>query len=146
MTSAQDFVEAARSYMDVRWHHLGRSREGVDCIGLLLLAAQDCGLEHDATPGDYKRGTKGFDMFDVLTRVGDPVSLADTRDGDLLVFSDGYFPGHMGIRSTRYGLPYVVHAHLKRRKVVEEPLTHDLWNMLRRAYRPFAFAAKEFVS
>jgi len=38
------FVAAARSYVGVPWKHQGRSRTGLDCIGLTVLAGRDCGL------------------------------------------------------------------------------------------------------
>ena len=37
----ETFVAAARGYVGVPWRHLGRSRTGVDCIGLVLLAARE---------------------------------------------------------------------------------------------------------
>ncbi len=47
------FVAAARSWIGVPWAHQGRSRAGVDCIGLVVMAARDCWLQVplDATYG-----------------------------------------------------------------------------------------------
>src|SRR5699024_7702666 len=36
-------VRAARGWVGVRWRHQGRSRDGVDCGGLLVVAMADIG-------------------------------------------------------------------------------------------------------
>lgn len=40
----EKFVEAARSYVGVPFKHQGRSRAGLDCVGLIVVAARECGL------------------------------------------------------------------------------------------------------
>lgn len=42
--TASEFIEAARSYLGCPFHHQGRVRDGIDCIGILVCAARDCGL------------------------------------------------------------------------------------------------------
>jgi hypothetical protein len=62
---AQDFVDAARSYLGVPFRHQGRTEHGVDCIGLVILARLKLG-PWDATRHDivnYRRNPK--DALDV---------------------------------------------------------------------------------
>lgn len=40
-----EFVEAARSYLQIPFEHQGRSRSGVDCLGLLVCIARDLGID-----------------------------------------------------------------------------------------------------
>lgn len=40
----EKFIDEARSYLSVPWKHQGRTRRGVDCVGLVVLAARSCGL------------------------------------------------------------------------------------------------------
>lgn len=37
-------IDAARKYKGVKWRHLGRSRTGLDCAGLPIVAFADCGV------------------------------------------------------------------------------------------------------
>ena len=130
------FVAAARTYRGVRWHHLGRSRDGVDCIGLLLLAGRDAGLILPEPP-PYARGHRGYDLARGLGALGREVSLLAARDGDVLLFADGTYPAHVGLRTTwADGRPAVLHAHARLRRVVEQPIAGPVDATLRAAYRP----------
>lgn len=40
-----ELVKAARAYLGCPFHHQGRSRHGLDCAGLLVLAYRDLGIE-----------------------------------------------------------------------------------------------------
>jgi cell wall-associated NlpC family hydrolase len=115
--------EAARAYLGVPWRHLGRSREGLDCIGLVLLAARDCGIVAD-DPAPYAREPSSQLLRRELARYLDQVSLADPRPGDVLVFNLGIYAGHIGIvgKHPDYGCLSLIHAYAPRRRVVEERL------------------------
>lgn len=39
------FIKVARSYLGVPWVHQGRSRTGLDCVGLIVISARNCGLD-----------------------------------------------------------------------------------------------------
>lgn len=133
-------ADAARAYIGTRWHHLGRTREGMDCVGLVLAAYRDCGVLLDDY-ASYARGHRGDDMLAHIAGQGRRVPIDATADGDVLLFTDSLYVCHMGIRSTRYGEPAVVHAKLPRRRVTEEPLTGDTWTALRFAFRHPALEA-----
>jgi hypothetical protein len=114
---------AARAYLGVPWRHLGRSREGLDCIGLVLLAARDCGLAAD-DPAPYAREPSSQRLRAGLAAVLDEVPIAAARRGDVLVFNLGLYAGHLGVLAFHpgYFVPSVIHAFAPRRRVVEEPL------------------------
>lgn len=44
MISREEWVAEVRSYIDVPYHHQGRSRDGIDCPGPLILPARHFGL------------------------------------------------------------------------------------------------------
>ena len=69
-------IAAARTYLNVRWHHQGRSRAGIDCLGLLICVAHDLGLtEFDVTGyGLHPNGdlTKGLQEQCIALPKGTP--------------------------------------------------------------------------
>lgn len=114
-----DIVAAARSYLKVRWHHQGRSRAGVDCIGLVVVVAHQLGLSR-ADVADYGRLPDGKALRGLLAQ-----HLMITRDaqpGDVLLMRMERNPLHVGIVSD-VGL---IHAYAPMRQVVEHRLD-DLW-------------------
>ncbi len=128
--------EAARRYLGVPWRHLGRSREGLDCIGLVLLAARDCGIVAE-DPAPYQREPSSQRLRQELARYLDQGSVADPRPGDVLVFNLGVYAGHIGIAGEhpQYRRLSVIHAYAPRRRVVEEVLGADI-ETLTGVFRP----------
>lgn len=116
-------LDEARALVGVPWRHMGRSAAGVDCIGLVWLAANRAGVLLPEPP-PYAREPQDQALREALHRHLVPVVLSDARDGDVLLFNLGLYAGHVGLAGTHpaYGVPSVVHAHLPRRAVVEEPL------------------------
>lgn len=117
-------VVAARGWLGVRWRHLGRSRTGVDCIGLVLLALRECGVEVP-DPAPYAREPQGSRLLDGIARHADRVPAAGP--GDVLVFRMGLYGGHVGIASTHpvHGLPAVIHAFARQGERVCEQVVND---------------------
>lgn len=127
-------VHAARGWLGVPWRHLGRSLAGVDCIGLVVLAHRTAG--HDVPdPAPYAREPVGARVIAGIEAAGGR-RVARPRAGDVLVFKvDGVNGGHLGIAAERDGEATVIHAYAARRRVVEEPLSHDLDAALIGAWR-----------
>lgn len=60
--TGMDIVREARTWLDVRWRHQGRNRQGVDCIGLPVCVRAGLGLETiDVT--DYSRTSTDESML-----------------------------------------------------------------------------------
>lgn len=127
-------VHAARGWLGVPWRHLGRSLQGVDCIGLVVLAHRAAG--HDVPdPAPYQREPLGARVIAGIEAAGGR-RVPRPRAGDVLVFKlDGVNGGHLGIAAEMNGVPTVIHAYAPRRRVVEEPLSHDLDEALIGAWR-----------
>lgn len=93
-------VDAARAYLGVKWRHRGRTRQGVDCAGLGVLAYRDCGVElQDWTM--YGREPWQDGLITNLTRaLGEPLELTNDfkfDDGDVVVLRFVNEPHHVGI-------------------------------------------------
>jgi len=120
VTTRADIVNAARAYLGVRWHHQGRSRAGIDCIGLAVAVARDVGFTvQDVT--DYGRIPDGQRLRQGLLDHMQSVDRA-WAPGDVLLMRFERYPVHVGIASD-VGL---IHAYAQMRRVVEHRMD-DTW-------------------
>lgn len=128
------FVTAARGWLGVPWRHLGRTRAGVDCIGLVLLSAAEAGLSLP-DPAPYAREPQGAALLTGALAHG--ARVAQARPGDVLLFSMGLYAGHIGIATTHpvFGVPAVLHAYAPHRKVVEQAMDAELTKALKAVLR-----------
>ena len=132
--SAAAFVAAARSYVGVPWRHLGRSRTGLDCIGLVLLAAREVSVDLP-DPAPYAREPQGTRLLEGI--LAHATRVAEASPGDVLLFRLGLYGGHVGIASVHpaWGVPACLHAYAPRRQVVEQPMDAELRTALIGAFR-----------
>ena len=132
--AAAAFVSAARGYVGVPWRHLGRSRTGVDCIGLVLLAAREVGVELP-DPAPYAREPQGTRLLEGI--IAHAARVSEVRAGDVLLFRLSLYGGHVGIASVHpaWGVPACLHAYAPRRQVVEQPMDAELRTALIGAFR-----------
>jgi len=120
-----DVVGLARSYLDIRFRHQGRSKaSGIDCCGLVILVGNQLGLIfYDTT--NYDRRTSGEKFVNYFRDAKlIEIPLTEIKQGDVIVTTDANFPCHCGIASMKRGELHMIHAYLARKKVVEEPLVH----------------------
>ena len=110
------FLEAARGWLGVAWRHQGRSRAGIDCIGLVVMAARVCGLDAPLA-ATYGRTQSYFEMKPVLC--GFARRIAETRPGALLLYKDGA-QLHLAIATETPG--HCIQALAKPGGVIEGPL------------------------
>jgi cell wall-associated NlpC family hydrolase len=129
---AQNFVAAARACIGARFRLQGRDpATGLDCIGLVIWSAQQCGLcLPDAS--DYLLTDTPSRLDHAIARA--PLKRVDVRDmaaGDMVRLLSGGQPLHLAI-STRESL---IHADVRLRKVVEHRLSADWRERIVTVYR-----------
>lgn len=119
----QAILDAARSYLGVRWLHQGRSRKfGIDCVGLPLLVGIELGyMDVSLTSANYPRRPDST-FIPLFREYLDFVKPADAQEGDILVFADGGHPCHCGFKSNSNEVPALIHSHALDRSVVESQL------------------------
>ena len=123
---SDDIINAARGWLNVRWQHQGRTEHGIDCAGLVILVGKDLGLlDYDFSTYDRLPQQTAF-LYHFEDNM-DPVELGAECDGDVLVFRQEQYPCHCGILSTKYNKPHLIHAHMPRRRVMEEPYDEKEW-------------------
>jgi cell wall-associated NlpC family hydrolase len=112
MTTRQDIVDEARKHLSVRWVHQGRSRAGIDCVGLVIRVAHGLGLSTFDT-ADYSRQPDPVRMRALLAEHMTPVT--NRQIGDVLLMRFEKEPQHVAI-VTDIG---IIHAYAQVRRVVE---------------------------
>src|SRR4051812_45789055 len=98
MTVSREAVIAeARTWDGVRWVHQGRTRHGVDCVGLIVNVCWKLGIT-DYDFKSYGRVPIGQNfMTHFIEGGGTRILLPDAQPADLMLFRDAVFPCHCGI-------------------------------------------------
>jgi len=125
-------VRAARSYINVKFRHRGRSKFSLDCAGLMVRSYADCRVDiHDFElygPEPHRDGL----LTHMIEALGKPVKIApvlmtDLQDGDVVLMRFMVQPHHMGmIAATEYGdktALNIIHADGHSGRVLEQRFT-----------------------
>lgn len=120
-----DIVQTARSYLGVKWKHMGRDREGLDCVGLLIAVWRDLGYEPSEVPIPPYRLQPDGTMLDYFKRYMVRCPLLSIREGTAVVFSYFGSPYHAGIVIDAKQR-FIVHAFAQTRQVVVDDLDNGL--------------------
>lgn len=139
--SGADVVRVARTFCElkgvreaVRYRHQGRSREGVDCIGLPVCVRAELGL----TPMDatgYAKRTQDTEMLDYCRANMVAVDRSSLQPGDVLVQMNGLMRHIAIVGDYPGGGLSIIHAHLPNKKVVECRLDDQFMKTVRGCFR-----------
>lgn len=132
-------VEVARGYIGTPYKHQGRVKgHGVDCVGLLVCVAIECGVFQkgwDVT--GYSRIPDGRTLMRHLSENFERVEQGSMKPGDFVCVSFDLYPQHVGIIGDyRHGGLSIIHAHNRSGKVIE---TRLLFNNAMRFVAAFKF-------
>ena len=131
-------VEAARTFLDVPFRHRGRSRRGVDCIGLLVVALGMVGRQV-ADRRVYGRSPEGDKLREALVaEFGAPIPKDQLQVGDIVTMQWTGQPQHIGLL-TDYVLGGLglIHADIAVGRVVEHRLAGPWPRRIIEGFRPF---------
>ena len=106
---------AARAWKGIRWRHQGRGERGVDCGGLVIRVAEECGY----LPADfvdlkgYRRHPTRESLREVCEKFMDVIEVKEIEPGDVLLFKDlrEGWPVHLGIVVDGEHRLGMVHSH-----------------------------------
>ncbi len=133
-TLNKEIVKAARSYLGVPYRHQGRSRRGLDCVGLVLNVLNDVGIQIDEKDRRYSTWPVDNRLEMTLEELFVPVS--SPKVGNLLLFK--FFklrPYHSGIAGDYpHGGLSIIHVTASYGKVVEHSMTDKWKRMLVKGY------------
>ena len=137
-------ADAARAYIGTRFRHRGRTKTGIDCVGLGVAAYADCGAP---VPDFRLYGREPFRdgmVRHMTAALGDPVQVApvaaaDLLDGDVVLIRFAVNPHHMAIIGARdYGgqtALTLIHADGEFGRVHEQRLTPDVAARITHVFR-----------
>lgn len=118
----QQIVEAAREYISVRFKKGGRDKGGMDCVGVLVCVGRDLGEDIE----DLDHYTFDFkpDLFrQHIRKQSLPGSKGALKPGQIVLLKDRFFPFHCGIIGKLNNKLTIINANMKKRAVVEQPMT-----------------------
>lgn len=135
MSKIEEFVNRLRDYRDVPFRHLGRSMEGVDCIGLIVCSLKDVGIEVvDNTT--YRRIPNPKLLLDTvnLNNVVKIENIKEIKVGDILLMKFDKEPQHFSV-VVSLNPTYIIHCYYQVKKVVEHRLDSTWINRIVSIYR-----------
>lgn len=135
-------VAAARRYVGTPFRHMGRSEHGVDCVGLLIVAAKASGfLPRDYETRNYSRVVNPDVLAADLAQFLRPLPAdAAPRPADVALFCVAGSAQHVGLVTATLPEPRILHAYEPVGAVVEHAMG-EIWR--RRLARLFRW--KEFA-
>ena len=93
----RELIKAARKYIGVRWLHVGRDNNGLDCAGLIIAVIQDV-FGIDIQVYDYSPWPRPAVMRDICNAILRPIRREDMQPGDVaLLYAPGLGVVHLGL-------------------------------------------------
>lgn len=144
MTTRVDIVAEARSWLDVPFHHQGRTRAGCDCGGLVGGVAVALGVvpqtwwaeSFDPLFGGYARTPAGGVLQRVCESFMTTIDIGAAGPGDVLLMRFKTEPQHLGILADYvHGGLSIVHALSRAGKVAEHRMAPEWWARVVAVYR-----------
>jgi hypothetical protein len=136
---------AARRYVGTPWDHRGRTSDAIDCIGLAVTSARDCGWEVIDVADYSRRPTKGRLEAHIGAHLGPPVcvfpTLADLLPSDVVTMRYGRHGRmrHVGVVAAHpEGGLSLIHADGRIGRVVEQRIDAQLISFFVNVYRRHA--------
>ena len=122
-------IEAAYSYLDVPYHHQGRNRAGIDCVGLPIAIARDIGYPLTNDQYAYEQIPNPETLYGGLEENFTRVHKAEP--GDILVMRFHIEPQHTAI----FTGGNIIHSYEKAGKVVKHRFSNAWQARVLRVYR-----------
>ena len=128
-----EIVNAARAYVGIPYRHQGRTRRGLDCVGLLIRCAHDLNIS-DFDINGYSRIPSGAMMSRLMAEQMDRLNDSAYQCGDVLHMAFDRQPQHIAIVSNLSPLR-IIHADSVAGAVVEHSLDQQWLARVRGHYR-----------
>lgn len=121
MTTPDEIVKYARTWLGCKWRHQGRGEgtpPSLDCAGLLILTANHFDLPAEDLVGYGRNPAQQF--LNQIKAYTEPADMKGSLHGAVGIFNDNFMPCHTGIFSEDKGAPALIHAEYRPRSVCHE--------------------------
>jgi cell wall-associated NlpC family hydrolase len=116
-------VAEARALVGVPFQHAGRNEYGLDCLGLIVLAARNAGLDVYDNCSYSQIVNPEFMAAEIEAAAERLPGLSSVLPGDVVLFSVAGSPQHMALISEKFDTyMLMVHSYQSAGRVVEHPL------------------------
>lgn len=141
MNSAM-IIACARSFLGVRFRHQGRTRQGLDCLGLLIAIAEECNLpwpeparcamQHQ----HYSHVPSEDELRSGLEAVLQPIAAQAMQPADIVLLRVQGRAQHVGLLADYHAGGFsLIHAYAPARGVIEQRLDEAWKKEIVSAYR-----------
>lgn len=134
-------VDAALEQLGWPYRHAGRNEYGIDCLGVIIVAAHKCGFS-DYDIVNYPKRPVARDLIKGMKNHLVRIPNEDMRSGDIPMFGFYGYPCHLGIANFRGKKPTIIHAYAPARKVVEQTIDSLLMNNIAEHVMTFRYIGK----
>jgi hypothetical protein len=135
-TRANEIVTAAKSFLDVKYRHQGRTSAGLDCVGLLICIAHTIGLSTFDTIQYSNRPNVNEFTREIIRSGCVQIPISSVGNGDILRLTSHGWPVHLAIfEIDDNGNMWYIHAYLPHKKVTRDPMTPEVWARVSSVWR-----------
>jgi len=128
-----DIINEAKKYLNTPFLHQGRNKNGLDCLGLILIVLKNLNL-YDKEHKDYSFDVDGNSFYSKLKSNLREIPYNELKNGDIILFNIAGNPQHVGFYYKENNREMIIHSYNSIGKVV----THELsFKWKRRIYSCF---------
>ena len=131
----QQIILHSRQWMNVKFRHQGRSKYGIDCIGLFSEVAKEIGRDIPI-PNNYTHHPDQKFLFNEMCRLFDKITKAEMQVGDLVLMR--FMDDHLRIPCRHVAMITdlgVLHSSAQFKKVTEHGLDQEWMNKIEHVFR-----------
>jgi hypothetical protein len=121
MTRAEVQAEA-RKWLHTPYRQRGRTADGLDCIGFLVVVGRAFGVPHEDSLNYSDWPSQDHEILKVFSKwlVRLPIATTTELQGTIGAFAERRLPCHCGIFTEKHNVPHLIHARVWGHEVMEE--------------------------
>lgn len=129
-------INNANAFVGTRYRKQGRSENGLDCAGLIIVTAKYSGISNfDTTRYSDRPNAEEF-VKSMRAAKCQRLRRDQLANGDILRLNTEGWPVHIAIFEVdEHGREWYIHAYLPHRKVTRDPMSDDVWSRVEDVWR-----------